>query len=83
VKCYTHSEREAVGVCVNCGKALCTECLRLLTGGSYCHNCGTVSKSSKDDYSAIEGVKRQEVKEQYRSSEHRGCPRQELPWSLR
>lgn len=26
MKCYHHNDLEAVGICVNCGKALCLEC---------------------------------------------------------
>jgi hypothetical protein len=38
-KCAYHSNREAVGACVNCGKLICEECKTLLAGKTYCNTC--------------------------------------------
>jgi TM2 domain-containing membrane protein YozV len=43
VKCATHSEAEAIGTCVNCGKAVCPECSTMITKKTYCSHCA-------DDY---------------------------------
>jgi hypothetical protein len=39
MKCSVHPEVEAVGVCVNCGKGVCTECAVSLDNKSYCKAC--------------------------------------------
>jgi len=39
MKCYYHTEKEAVGMCVNCGKAICPECLVEVRQKNYCKNC--------------------------------------------
>ena len=37
MKCYNHPERDAVGVCVGCGKAaVCKECAVEVDGKIYC-----------------------------------------------
>ena len=38
-KCAYHSNREAVGACVNCGKLVCEECKTALRGKTYCNPC--------------------------------------------
>lgn len=39
MKCSYHPETEAVGICVNCGRAVCGECQVLLKETSYCKYC--------------------------------------------
>jgi len=39
MKCYLHSESEAVGLCVSCGKALCEKCQKLAYGKLFCQSC--------------------------------------------
>ena len=39
MKCYNHPDREAVGVCVGCGKAVCQECAVEVDGKIYCKDC--------------------------------------------
>jgi len=39
MKCHYHPEQEAVGMCVNCGKAICQACLVGVRGKNYCKNC--------------------------------------------
>jgi len=39
MKCWAHSETDAVAVCVSCGKGLCKECSIALAGRTYCKTC--------------------------------------------
>lgn len=39
MKCEKHLEREAIGVCANCGKAICAECRVNIEGKNYCKDC--------------------------------------------
>ena len=44
MKCATHPEVDAVGVCVNCGRAVCSRCRTVVGGKTYCPACaGRVS----------------------------------------
>ncbi len=36
MKCYNHAENDAVGVCKNCSKGLCKECLTEVNNGIAC-----------------------------------------------
>ncbi|MGQ9733509.1 MAG: NINE protein [Candidatus Bipolaricaulia bacterium] len=50
MKCYLHQERDAVGVCVACGKAVCQECAQEVEGKIYCKAC------------AAEAIRKQEAR---------------------
>lgn len=39
MKCYIHPDRDAVGMCVGCGKPICEECLVTLHDRNYCKRC--------------------------------------------
>jgi hypothetical protein len=39
MKCEKHPEREAIGVCANCGKAICAECRVEIEDKNYCKDC--------------------------------------------
>ena len=39
MKCAVHSEVDAVGYCRNCGKALCSACVRPVRDVLYCEDC--------------------------------------------
>lgn len=39
MQCKNHSEKEAVAICVSCGKAVCDECDVILQGKHYCKEC--------------------------------------------
>ncbi len=39
MNCCNHSERDAIGVCVGCGKPICPECKVLLQNKFYCNAC--------------------------------------------
>jgi hypothetical protein len=39
MKCANHPEIDAVGVCVNCGRAVCSECRIMLDGKTFCSSC--------------------------------------------
>ena len=46
MKCFNHADRDAVGVCKSCYRALCHECLVASPQGVVCkdENCGRVAK---------------------------------------
>ncbi len=56
MKCYNHPDRDAVGVCIKCGKAVCAEDSIVVDGKLYCKDCnksaetGPVFSSSKRLY---------------------------------
>jgi len=37
--CENHPEREAIGVCVQCRKRICTGCVTKVDGINYCVSC--------------------------------------------
>ncbi len=37
--CAVHSDKDAVGYCRNCGKAMCPDCVRDIRGMIYCEDC--------------------------------------------
>lgn len=39
MKCAVHSEMDAVGYCRNCGKAMCSACVRPVRDVLYCEDC--------------------------------------------
>ncbi len=39
MKCYYHPDKDAVGVCVRCGKAVCAEDSVIIDGKLYCKEC--------------------------------------------
>lgn len=39
MRCFIHTEREAVAVCLNCGKAMCIDCSALDDHSGRCPNC--------------------------------------------
>ncbi|KAF0106238.1 MAG: hypothetical protein FD146_2750 [Anaerolineaceae bacterium] len=39
MNCYVHPSIDAVGTCVNCGKAVCTDCATTVAGKIYCRDC--------------------------------------------
>jgi TM2 domain-containing membrane protein YozV len=39
MQCENHSEREALAICVSCGKPLCDECDSIAQGKHYCEEC--------------------------------------------
>ena len=39
MKCAVHSEADAVGYCRNCGKAMCSVCVRPVRDVLYCEDC--------------------------------------------
>jgi hypothetical protein len=39
MKCAVHSEADAVGYCRNCGKAMCSACVRPVRDVLYCEDC--------------------------------------------
>jgi len=39
MKCFYHMERDASGMCAQCGKAACGECLEDVGGALLCHSC--------------------------------------------
>lgn len=41
MKCSTHPDVDAVGVCVNCGRAVCSTCRTVVGGKTFCPACAT------------------------------------------
>jgi len=41
MRCFVHSEREGVGICAVCGKAVCLECVLRETPRLICTSCGS------------------------------------------
>jgi ribosomal protein L40E len=39
MKCSTHPDVDAVGVCVSCGRAVCSKCRTMVGGKTYCPAC--------------------------------------------
>lgn len=39
MKCYIHTEADAIGTCVRCGKFICETCKTELKGKNYCKKC--------------------------------------------
>ena len=39
MKCSIHTEAEAVGVCVHCGRAVCSACSTTVSGKTSCNTC--------------------------------------------
>jgi phage shock protein C len=43
MKCYLHTDRDAVAACVTCGQAVCQECEVPAGGKHYCKDCLAIS----------------------------------------
>lgn len=43
MKCFTHRDVDALGVCKQCGKALCENCLAVSETGIYCRGACALS----------------------------------------
>lgn len=52
MKCYVHTEIDAVGTCVACGKFICSECNTEISGKNHCKSC--VSKVVEESQRKIE-----------------------------
>lgn len=39
MKCTVHKDRDAIGICVGCGNAICEECKVSFEGKNYCKTC--------------------------------------------
>lgn len=46
MQCGIHSDREAVGMCVDCGTYICVVCLNKEGGKLYCDNCAQLRNLS-------------------------------------
>ena len=49
MKCSYHADRDAAGVCVNCGKVVCQDCKAVREGKIYCALCTGKTAASKND----------------------------------
>ena len=52
MNCYYHPDREAVGMCVSCGKPICAECKVMLGEKFYCNPCAEKMLSGKAEIGA-------------------------------
>ncbi len=50
MKSYNDSEKEAIGVCVRCGKAICPEEAVTIKGKLYCKECAEKTGTQKKLY---------------------------------
>ncbi|MCD1296024.1 hypothetical protein CUJ83_13555 [Methanocella sp. CWC-04] len=39
MRCHIHSDKEAMGICTECGKPLCTSCIKKVGGKTFCGDC--------------------------------------------
>ena len=39
MRCQYHPEAEALGICMNCGRAVCADCRLMLANRTYCQAC--------------------------------------------
>lgn len=57
MNCTNHSDREAVGACVYCGKLFCNDCLVEANGKMYCRSdIGNVLNEVKNEAAASKNV---------------------------
>lgn len=47
MRCAYHLEVDAIGVCVNCGRAVCVDCRLLLSNKTYCQTCADETFAKK------------------------------------
>jgi len=47
MKCFYHPDRDAIGVCLNCGRSVCPECQVVLSNKLYCKPCADKVFSSR------------------------------------
>ncbi|MFC2019039.1 hypothetical protein ACFLU4_03680 [Chloroflexota bacterium] len=47
MKCAYHPDRDAVGLCVSCGRFVCSECKAELGGKIYCNSCADKQPSAQ------------------------------------
>lgn len=47
MKCYYHTDLEAVATCVVCGKAICQTCLIDVAGRNTCQHCLSAGKATR------------------------------------
>lgn len=47
MKCANHPDRNALGYCSSCGKALCSECLVRLSTGNFCEACASPTAAAR------------------------------------
>lgn len=53
MRCYSHPERDAVGACVSCGRAVCDECRVEVQGKVLCRECLARGRTGPEDPSDI------------------------------
>jgi hypothetical protein len=47
MKCFNHNDRDAVGICISCKKALCNECLEFIDNQLSCKSNEFCTKRSQ------------------------------------
>jgi TM2 domain-containing membrane protein YozV len=61
MNCYIHSERQAIGTCVGCGKFICEECRTEVSNKNYCKSCvSEIINESKRKLENLEQSNRQQ-----------------------
>ena len=54
MKCFYHTNKDAVGMCSQCGKACCRDCIEDIGGALLCKDCITVAVKEVDEERELE-----------------------------
>jgi hypothetical protein len=49
MQCYIHSQQQAIGACVGCGKFICAECGNEIGGKNFCKACVSELVTKKEN----------------------------------
>jgi hypothetical protein len=52
MKCLVHPDREGIGICISCGRALCIDCKVAVDGKLYCKECLETGRASLPNFGA-------------------------------
>lgn len=63
MKCFTHKESEAIGICMNCGKGVCQSCVVISDSGRL-----ACSKACADGLANILAIGRESIEKTARSN---------------
>lgn len=61
MKCAVHSDKEAIGACVSCGKGICEECKVESESKFYCKECD--AKKASGAFTTVETASEQEIED--------------------
>src|SRR5215471_2315951 len=61
MKCFYHPEQDAVGMCSQCGKAACHNCMKEVEGGILCKGCIAHQLQAMQDESKVAEEERRAI----------------------